>query len=606
MPLFNDKNVQPDVTVVTGSVNVTGSVGVTNSPTQISVDNFPATQNISGSVFVSTTGSMGLQVSLVSGSSIVVSNLQQFSVNTPISITNYDLAAASYTSTYAFTADALLEQLDLRFSTTQSRTITISLSTGETLFSETNSNLRLQIDFQSLAIDLGTSITLTVSQTGGACILNGDLTIMAGTLALGGNPVLGAGSNLIGSVTLDASPSHATQDVFGRLRVSDIYTLYSAVHQYDASPNSWDSIFTGSGAIAHVPNNSAVQLSVGTTSGDSIKFQTHNYFMYQPGKAQLLIGTGLLGAKTTNLVRRFGYYDDNNGLFFEITGTDVAIVRRTNTSGSPVDNRVTQSAWNIDTLDGSGGVLNPSGVALDTTKVQLMIVDFQWLSIGIVRWGFEIAGVITYIHIMQHANILTVPYMGTANLPVRYELTNTGVTSGTNTMLAICSVVASEGGQQTFGDTYAANTGTPVITVNAQKIPLISLRPSLVYKGVQNRGLIELLNIAVAATQEIILELWFRPTLTGAAWTLNDVSSSIAEIDLAASAITGGTRIWSSIVGGAGTSALNVSTGLGALAVARKLSINASGTTGDIVTLTASKITTNAAATAAINWSEFK
>ena len=422
-----------------------------------------------------------------------------------------------------------------------------------------------------------------------------------------GNPI---GSVLDGydyrlqvATKFDTNLKYPSNDSSGRIRVSETFSLFDTVHQYDASPLFWDTISVGSGSISSVANQSAVQLSVGTTSGDSIKFQTHNYFRYQPGKSQLIYLTGVFGAKTTNLVRRIGYYDDSNGIFLEITGTDIAVVRRTFTSGAAVDNRITQSNWNLDTLDGSGNARNPSGALLDVTKLQLMFIDFQWLSAGIIRWGFQIGESLVYVHMEQHTNILTAPYMTTANLPIRYELTNIGITSGTNTLLSICSSVMSEGGQQIFGYPFGANTGTTGLTVAAANVPLISIRPALTFNSIVNRGLIQITNLTAVSDQILLLDLWLNPTLTSASFANIDGTNSIAQIDTSATALTGGIKLFSTYIGAGKTTVVSQTD----VNLSKKLlSLNAAGSVGDILTVTLSKCGTNSAAFVAIDWIEFR
>ncbi len=391
-------------------------------------------------------------------------------------------------------------------------------------------------------------------------------------------------------------------DPFGRLRISEPYTYFDTTHQYDNSPLFWDTIVSGTGAISHVANQSAVQLTTGgTASGASVKFQTHNYMRYQPGKALLVLMTGLLGSPTVNVVRRCGYYDDQNGAFFEVNANGLVVTRRTNTSGSVVDNQTTQANFNVDKLDGTG----PSGVTIDLTKVQLFFIDLQWLSIGIIRWGIEFDGRPIICHIGDHSNILTTPYMTTANLPVRYEITNTGTASGTNTLLAICSVAISEGGQDLFGIPFGVNTGTTSLSVSSARVPLLSIRPALTFQSVANRGLMQPTSFDMAADQLVVVEVFLNPTLTGASWAAVNATHSIAEMDTSASAISGGVCVYSALGGGAAkiltasAQDLNLSK--------RLLSLNAAGTVGDILTITVSKISTNTTTTSAsINWLEFR
>jgi hypothetical protein len=83
-----------------------------------------------------------------------------------------------------------------------------------------------------------------------------------------------------------------------------------------------------------------------------------------------------------------------------------------------VDNRVPQTQWNIDKLDGTG----PSGYKLDLTKMQMWYLDYSWYGAGFVRWGLRTTdGNILFCHKLANNNSNTTAYMRSGNLPGRYE-----------------------------------------------------------------------------------------------------------------------------------------------------------------------------------------
>jgi hypothetical protein len=140
-----------------------------------------------------------------------------------------------------------------------------------------------------------------------------------------------------------------------------------------------------------------------------------------------------------------------------------------------VNTPVAQASWNVDPMDGSG----PSGVTLDITKAQILFMDLEWLGVGTVRIGFIVNGNFYVCHKFHHANIITSTYITTASLPIRYEITNTGATSGASTLKQICSTVLSEGGYQLNGLQQAVNI--PVTTprnlaVAGTFYPIVSIR----------------------------------------------------------------------------------------------------------------------------------
>ena len=52
---------------------------------------------------------------------------------------------------------------------------------------------------------------------------------------------------------------------------------------------------------------------------------------YQPGKSLLNLNTFVMDAAQTNLAQRVGMFDNDNGIYFEKTGSTLRWVRRTST-----------------------------------------------------------------------------------------------------------------------------------------------------------------------------------------------------------------------------------------------------------------------------------
>lgn len=332
-------------------------------------------------------------------------------------------------------------------------------------------------------------------------------------------------------------------DSFGRLRVSAPSSLFDSQNQYDTNPISWDQKLVGAGsAVVHLPNESAVRLTADSASGDQVIRQTRKYMRYQPGKSFIVVCTFVMGASKTNVVKRVGYFDDNNGFFLEQAGAVVSFVMRSRVTGVVVDEAFNQADWNVDKLDGNG----PSGVTLDLTKVQILLIDFQWLGAGMIRFGFNIDGSIVWCHYDKHANISPTTYMTTANLPIRYEIRNTGTAASPTNLIQICSAVASEGGYdpEIGGLAFSANRGTSTVSVTTRR-PILSIRPKLTFNALVNRGWILPTHLETAAkTNAAFIEIIRGGTLTGASFS-SVHGDSIAESDISATAITGGRILFS-------------------------------------------------------------
>jgi hypothetical protein len=278
------------------------------------------------------------------------------------------------------------------------------------------------------------------------------------------------------SVTTDpgTGTKSAALDAFGRLRVSNPFTLFDSSHRYRDN-NLWNTSTASGGTAVFDANQGLVTLNVTTTSNSKVYRETTKVFSYQPGKSLLVMTTFVLNPAKTNLRQRVGYYGADNGLYLELAGTVLSFVERSSVSGALVETKVAQSAWNYDKMDGTG----PSGMTLDITKAQILWMDIEWLGLGTVRLGFVIDGKFILCHQFHHANLITATYITTASLPLRYEIENTGTTASNSTLDQICSTVISEGGYQLSG--LQQGIGVPITTPTNLSLagtyyPIISLR----------------------------------------------------------------------------------------------------------------------------------
>ena len=338
-------------------------------------------------------------------------------------------------------------------------------------------------------------------------------------------------------------------DAAHRLRISLPLSLFDQAFEWDLADLFWNETLVGAGTVTYDANNSSALLTTDTGATDSVIRQTRDYHHYRPGKSHLIPLTFTFGAAVANVRRRAGYFDAQNGIFLEQNGTtDIAIVRRTNVSGSPVDNRVAQADWNLDTLNASDSVAkNPSRVTLDLSLAQLLIIDLQWLSEGRVRVGFEIAGSRIYVHEFNAANLLVGPYMETASLPVRFEITNLAGQSVAHTLRQGCSSVITEDGEQDeFGLFFSADNGTTPIAVTTRRA-ILSIRPKAVFGPASKKNRVPIqvqtFNLLVA-TNNARWEIVYNPTFTGTPVWVDPGTHSAVEYsvhgDAAAGAITNG------------------------------------------------------------------
>lgn len=371
------------------------------------------------------------------------------------------------------------------------------------------------------------------------------------------------GSNLVTRYEVNMLADQLTTsgtltDSFGRLRTSTPFTLFDSSHRY-ADNGLWSTSNTAGGTYGFVTNQSLIEMTVSNASGAEVIRETDAVFSYQPGKSLMVMNTFVFNEGKTNLRQRVGYFGADNGIFLEQDGTDgnsLYLVRRSKTSGTVVDTRIPQSDWNVDKFDGTGASAQAAATVtsnfangIDLTKTNILWIDFEWLGVGCVRCGFVVDGKFMPAHIFYHSNVLTLPYMSTASLPLRLEITNTGATSGSSTLKQICSTVLSEGGYELRGSQQSI--GTPVASPKDMPtagtfVPITSIR----LKSTRLDAIVVPSSIDVLGSgnnTRIKYKVVIGGTLTGASWVSGGTNSSV-EYDLSATAITGGTDVLSGYI----------------------------------------------------------
>ena len=145
--------------------------------------------------------------------------------------------------------------------------------------------------------------------------------------------------------------------------------------------------------------------------------------------------------------------------------------------------------------------------------------------------GFDVGGIIIYVHEFRHANLVGYPYIQTANLPVRCGMTCTATVS--TTMQFICSAVISEGGVEDadkFG--YTFTQGASVTASNGARTHLLSLRPKTLFNGFVNRSRVAYIDVElfVSGVKPVYWELVIGQAISGTT-TYNDVNTNYSSVE---------------------------------------------------------------------------
>jgi len=322
-------------------------------------------------------------------------------------------------------------------------------------------------------------------------------------------------------------------DAFSNFRTADPSFVADGQLTYDLQPLIYEQVTSANGTIVHDSTNRCATISLSNAGAtEEVYMKSYQYYRYQAGRAQEIFMTFAAFAPTSNVQSFVEYGDGDNGIAFETDGTLLGSQFRIYSGTDNGDQTpVTSANWSLDKLDGTGA----SGITLDPTKTQIVVIDIQALYVGRVRVGFDIDGMIIWVHEFLHANLIATPYIQTANLPIRAGLRATGA-SATGQMRFICSCVLSRGGQdQIAGYDFVARSGAITAALDT-RTHAISVRPKTTFNSITNRIEFVLENVEIAnlGSNPVYWELVVGQALTTPVYSDANATYSAFEFETAA------------------------------------------------------------------------
>jgi len=345
----------------------------------------------------------------------------------------------------------------------------------------------------------------------------------------------------------------ANLDAFGRLRVSQVTNLLDIKHTYDKNPLLVNELTNGSASSVYNQTNARVRMST-SANNDFVIRESKTNPIYQPGKSQLFEASFNNLVLESNVIKRIGgfvsttgspYNSVFDGFFLESNGVTNEISFQIWKSGTTIFSALT-TTWDSTQIDVSN---------IDWTKTQLMLVDYQWLGVGRMRFGMVFSGVPYYFTSHTSIDNKDTVYMSSPNQPVRYEIRQTGAGSGYLDM--ICSGFSTEGPLAAlYQTTSISHTATTTMATSGVKYPYIGMRLKQNFKSVNSN--ITQVFILNNSNDNYLVTIEFNPSLsTTPSWT--DLSNTPFQYSLqnGTPTITASTFVLSSLIGEAGTSALS-------------------------------------------------
>ena len=299
----------------------------------------------------------------------------------------------------------------------------------------------------------------------------------------------------------------------GRLRITAPRLLGEYRYMYGGGTTiEMTDKVVGSGQLIKDQARVCYLAQVGTDANALAIRQTKQYHPYTTGTTNMAMISFVMNVPKVGLVQSVGVYDDFNGFFIRQRDSIIELVVRKNGVDTHV---VPQNQWNIDRLDGSKSKLNQSGVLADWSKMQNLMIDYQWLGTGKVRFSFMYGSDVVNVHTFHFDNTLTEAYTYQSSLPVRWEIKNTIATASQSSMMLIAASVHAEGADYETGFSRSVSTdGTSVAITAANSVNgkgIIAVRLKNVLEGKQNHALARLKQFTIYTNNEMQYKIVILP-----------------------------------------------------------------------------------------------
>ena len=377
------------------------------------------------------------------------------------------------------------------------------------------------------------------------------LYVPTSTLVSYDNPKFGQRVDKSGSAFARFTEGSVQFDAFGKMQTSEQFSLFEMLSVMDTNDEHFSDLLVGAGTITHDPLQSATLFTCTTGATDGAHRSSNFYIPYTAGFSQLTEMTVALGdTGKANVRRRWGYFDDNDGIYFEMDGLQLKVVQRSSVTGVVVNTEVIQTDFSGDTLDGSEDVQNPTDALLDVSKDNIYWIDLQWLGAGRVRMGVVLGGERIVMHQFDNANIHNGSYMKRGALPIHFAQANFGSAASTSEMRVFCATVKTEGIreiEEALHGHFTEKGGQVVTATTGTWLPSLSIRPKLTWNGLNNYGYLVPKTLSVTGIDtstlgdaRIKIEIFKNTVLTAPTWVDR---GDLSQIDISATGMTGGEAV---------------------------------------------------------------
>ena len=394
-----------------------------------------------------------------------------------------------------------------------------------------------------------------------------DISINTQEIVGANNPTYGMNVDVFGAAAQRFTEGRPQIAAAGQLRAVSDTLLSNYIFDHGPLFNKFSNSLRGDSTVTYDSATLAVKLQTDTANDNLVTHTSDFYHPFIPGASTLFLMAARSGdSGKAGVIRRWGPFDPTDGFFFELNGTTLYIVHRYTFNGVKLENKVEQSIWNGDSLDGSGDINNPSGLLIDITKNNQYWYDYQFLGGGRARWGIFDGGGRIICHTMNMSNgemtglDFTNP-ISIASRPVCWSQYNSGSVASPSQLYALGATVFSESETEfeKLGRYTTYYLETNIVKANiADPTYMFSIRPNIYLQdGTFNRSYylpkdVEIMSYNSSSVNDDLvrtkLKVYQNPIMRGVSYS--QITNSTTEVDRYGDVLDTGNRITTLFVDG--------------------------------------------------------
>ena len=270
---------------------------------------------------------------------------------------------------------------------------------------------------------------------------------------------------------------------FGDLTTAELTPQVHLTFPYEYIDPDIVTVGTSNGGSSFA-GDSMLGISTGTATNGSAYFESRDIVKHFTGLGSMVRFTCIYndGTGVANSEQLAGIGDEENGYFFGYNGTSFGTVQIYNNSAD----WTYQSDWNLDTFDGTNNG-NPSGINLDTSRINLFQIEYQWSGGGQIQYSIENpdTGLLTPVNKVKFSNVKA-PVLANPSLPLTGRVKNLG--NNTNIFIKIVSMGGFVQGKSIIsGPIKSYFRQTTLMSSNTETVMFSLKNSELINNGLINR-----------------------------------------------------------------------------------------------------------------------